>query len=114
MAQAFAAALCISNLILFFDHRYLCDSSDTWPSVTFVISSQYMDTVTILLLADLFGNTTRCCLHHATSFTPQAHLIRCKAAIFPPKAAYGSLDLPQSLDSAAKQPYFRQRRHMGL
>ena len=48
------------------------------------------------------------------SFAPQAHLIHCKAAIFPPKAAYGSLDLPQTLDSAAKQPYFRQRRHMGL
>ena len=46
--------------------------------------------------------------------TLQSSHISAKGGIFPPKAAYGSLDLPQALDSAAKQPYFRQRRHIGL
>ena len=85
--QAFAAALYISDYLLTID---ICDSSsDTWPSVKFVIASQ-MDIVIILTICGSVLEYNKmmpsCNLNFATG----------------------------ALDSAAKQPSFRQRWTMGL
>ena len=85
--QAFAAALYILDYLSTID---ICDSSsDTWPSVKFVIASQ-MDIVIILTICGSVLEYSKmmpsCNLNFATG----------------------------ALDSAAKQPNFRQRRPMGL
>ena len=85
--QAFAAVLYISNYLSTID---ICDSSsDTWPSVKFVIASK-MDIVIILIICGSVLEYNKmmpsCNLNFATG----------------------------ALDSAAKQPNFRQRWTMGL
>ena len=85
--QAFAMALYILNYLSTID---ICDSSsDTWPSVKSVIASQ-MDIVVILTICGSVLEYNKmvpsCNLNFATG----------------------------ALDSAAKQPNFRQRRTMGL
>ena len=85
--QAFAAALYILNYLSTID---ICDSSsDTWPSVKFMIASQ-MDIVIILTIC-------RSVLEYK-KMIPSCNLTFATGA----------------LDSAAKQPSFRQRRTMGL
>ena len=90
--QVFAVVLYISDHLSTID---ICDSSsDTWPSVKFLIALQ-MDI--------------------ATSISPQAHLIQLPSS---PISAKGGpwvfRPTTGALDSAAKQPNFRQRRPMGL
>ena len=85
--QAFASALYISDYLSTID---ICDSSsDTWPSVKFVIASQ-MDIVIILTIC---GSGLE-----YNKMMPSCNLSFATGA----------------LDSAAKKPNFRQRRTMGL
>ena len=86
--QAFATALYISDYLLTIN---ICDSSsDTWPSVKFVIASQ-MDIVIILTICGSVLEYNKMMPSCSLNFAPGA-----LDSQFSPKADHGSLDLPQA------------------